>query len=181
MIENVARAICEANGCDPDAIHEGSPIWVDWVDDAKAAIAAMQQAQQEPVAWMYVRKQGEWLPAKPWLQLTRWPEDDASRQFWTETPLYAHPPVPQWQGIETAPRDGTVIDVWRGGHRETVYWGLPLHTCGEMGQYCDDDWHRIKEPGWVCSTFGEFLGGKHNPFTHWQPLPTPPNGGSDAE
>lgn len=80
-----------------------------------------------------------------------------------------------WQDISTAPRDGTVVDVWRKeGGRETVYWGLPLHTCGEMGEYCDSDWHNIKKPGWVCATFGEFLGGKHNPFTHFMPLPAPP-------
>lgn len=79
-----------------------------------------------------------------------------------------------WQPIETAPRDGTTIDVWRDGTRETVYWGLPPHCCGEMGQYCDSDWHSIKKPGWICSTFGEFVGGKHDPFTHWRPLPDAP-------
>lgn len=79
-----------------------------------------------------------------------------------------------WQPIETAPGDGTVIDVWRDGTRETVYWGFPPHCCGEMGQYCDSDWHGIKKPGWICSTFGEFIGGKHDPFTHWRPLPSGP-------
>ena len=80
----------------------------------------------------------------------------------------------QWWPIETAPKDGTTIDVWRDGTRETVYWGLPPHCCGEMGQYCDSDWHGIKKPGWICSTFGEFIGGKHDPFTHWRPLPGGP-------
>lgn len=80
-----------------------------------------------------------------------------------------------WRPIESAPKDGTVIDVWREeGGRETVSWGLPPHDCGEMGQYCDSDWHSEKEPGWVCNTFGEFVGGKHNPFTHWMPLPAAP-------
>lgn len=81
----------------------------------------------------------------------------------------------KWQPIETAPKDGTTIDVWRDGNRETVNWGLPPHCCGEMGQYCDSDWHSLKGPGWICSTFGEFVGGKHDPFTHWQPLPTSPS------
>lgn len=80
-----------------------------------------------------------------------------------------------WRAMESAPKDGTVIDVWRPeGGRDTVYWGLPPHECGEMGQYCDSDWHRIRAPGWVCSTFGEFLGRKHAPFTHWMPLPAAP-------
>ena len=81
----------------------------------------------------------------------------------------------QWRDIATAPKNGTVIDVWRDGSRETVYWGFPPHECGEMGWYCDSDWHSIKKPGWICSTFGEFVGGKHDPFTHWMPLPAGPS------
>ena len=84
-----------------------------------------------------------------------------------------------WMPIETAPKDGTTIDVWRDGHRYTVYWGLPPHCCGEMGQYCDSDWHGLKEPGWICSTFGEFVGGEHHPFTHWMPLPDAPEQSND--
>lgn len=83
----------------------------------------------------------------------------------------------EWRDIESAPKDGTTIDVWRDGIRETVYWGFPPHCCGEMGQYCDSDWHSIKQPGWVCATFGEFVGGKHDPFTHWMPLPPAPEAG----
>lgn len=80
-----------------------------------------------------------------------------------------------WQPIETAPRDGTVIDVWReDGGRDTVFWGKPSHSCGEAESYCDSDWHSIRAPGWVCNTFDEFIGRKHNPFTHWMPLPAPP-------
>lgn len=80
-----------------------------------------------------------------------------------------------WQPIESAPKDGTVIDVWRSeGGRDTVFWGYPHHECGEAGQYCDSDWHRIRAPGWVCNTFDEFLGRNHNPFTHWMPPPEPP-------
>ena len=41
LIEQVARAICVANGCDPDTMFEGSPIWDHWEDDAKAAIATI--------------------------------------------------------------------------------------------------------------------------------------------
>ena len=82
--------------------------------------------------------------------------------------------IERWQPIETAPKDGTVIDVWREAYRETVYWGLPPHECGEMGHLCDSDWHGLKQPGWVCATFGEFIGGEHDPFTHWRPLPTGP-------
>lgn len=84
-----------------------------------------------------------------------------------------------WRPIESAPKDGSTIDVWRDGTRETVYWGLPPHECGEMGQYCDSDWHSIKKPGWICSTFGEFVGGQYAPFTHWMPLPAGPAVGGE--
>lgn len=81
-----------------------------------------------------------------------------------------------WKTIDSAPKDGTVIDVWRPEvGRDTVFWGYPHRECGEMGRLCDSDWHRIRAPGWVCATFGEFLGRKHAPFTHWMPLPAPPN------
>lgn len=86
-----------------------------------------------------------------------------------------------WRPIDSAPKDGTAIDVWRDeGGRETVYWGYPPHECGEMGGLCDSDWHSIRAAGWVCNTFGEFLGRNHNPFTHWQPLPTGPSSTPDA-
>lgn len=82
--------------------------------------------------------------------------------------------VRPWHSIETAPKDGTVIDVWREeGGRETVFWGYPHHTCGEMGRYCDSDWHNIRAPGWVCIHFNQLVGRNHNPFTHWQ-LPSSP-------
>lgn len=88
----------------------------------------------------------------------------------------------EWQDISTAPKDGTVIDVWRNeGGRDTVFWGHPPHECGEMGRLCDSDWHGIRAPGWVCNTFGEFVGRNHNPFTHWMPLPEAPQPRSDKE
>lgn len=79
-----------------------------------------------------------------------------------------------WQPIATAPKDGTVIDIWANGWRRTdCHWGKPDHSCGEAGEYCDSDWHTA-EPDWVDSLFGEFLHVK-NP-THWMHLPKPPPG-----
>lgn len=101
-----------------------------------------------------------------------------AREALTSQPPASDAPV-AWRPIESAPKDGTTIDVWRDGSRETVYWGFPPHECGEMGQYCDSDWHSIKNPGWICSTFGEFVGGKHDPFTHWMPLPAAPGSAPD--
>lgn len=81
--------------------------------------------------------------------------------------------VERWQPIETAPKDGTVIDLWADQRRVTsCYWGLPAHCCGEMGSYCDSEWHDLKD-GWVDDMnepLGEYRG---NP-THWMPLPDAP-------
>ena len=91
-----------------------------------------------------------------------------------KSPEPAAEPV-AWRPIETAPKDGSIIDVWRPeGGRDTVFWGFPSHECGEMGQYCDSEWHSIRAPGWVCSTFNQLVGRKHAPFTHWMPLPSAP-------
>lgn len=78
-----------------------------------------------------------------------------------------------WQPIETAPRDGTVIDLWHDelGRTPDCKWGLPEHCCGEAGQYCDSEWHSLKED-WVSTTFNEML--DDLAYTHWMPLPAPP-------
>lgn len=72
-----------------------------------------------------------------------------------------------WQPIETAPKDGTVIDLWINGARWTDCWwqvGNRLHPldgwysdaldCGDADWFCDD-----QQP------------------THWMPLPAPPHEG----
>lgn len=79
-----------------------------------------------------------------------------------------------WQDIETAPRDGTFVDLWRKDHGRLAdcYWGRPSHECGESGQYCDSDWHSLDE-GWVDGTFDHLIPG--DDITHWMPLPSPPS------
>ena len=73
-----------------------------------------------------------------------------------------------WQPIETAPKDGTIIDVWLGDA-----------DAGERSFYC--------APGSCRSANWHWLEGKWRPFagasvlvtfvqpTHWQPLPAPPS------
>lgn len=86
----------------------------------------------------------------------------------------------QWQPIETAPKDGTMIDLWVDGDYPQRYsdahWGKGGHECGEMGEYCDSDWHS-QEEGWTCS-FGMPI--PENKVTHWLPLPPPPTEQSSA-
>ena len=80
-----------------------------------------------------------------------------------------------WQPIETAPKDGTVVDLWIGGEfagrRADCAWGLPYHSCGEAGKYCDSGWHEI-ESGWYDTTFNLPM---HEQPTHWMPRPPAPD------
>lgn len=84
--------------------------------------------------------------------------------------------VQGWQSIESAPKDGTVIDLWLGNdedpHRRTdCYWGRPYHSCGEAGKYCDScppDHDMWCDP--MSGGYEESL----QP-THWMPLPASPS------
>lgn len=83
-----------------------------------------------------------------------------------------------WQPIETAPKDGTRVALWRNS--------APLGTWQE---FVIAEWHY---DGWCWpdprdnpSNYGEWsedeiLDGYNAPnFTHWMPLPEPPRGGDD--
>lgn len=87
----------------------------------------------------------------------------------------------RWQPIETAPKDGTVIDLWIGGEfprREAeCYWGKPHHECGEMGRLCDSDWHDL-EDGWVPGHGLFEFSLSDGEITHWMPEPEPPQAAS---
>jgi hypothetical protein len=73
------------------------------------------------------------------------------------------------QPIDTAPRDGTLIDIWTAEDRWTdCYWGHPVHCCGEAGQYCDSEWHG-QPAGWVWSTMNAFLPTSDEP-KQWAPV-----------
>ena len=84
-------------------------------------------------------------------------------------------PQEPWQEITTAPKDGTLVDLWHSefGRHADCYWGFPEHCCGEAGRYCDSEWHRL-EAGWVDGTLNESLDASD--FTHWHARPAPPAG-----
>ena len=66
----------------------------------------------------------------------------------------------QWQPIETAPKDGTKVDMWRVHYRTPdVFW-----SNGE-------DWWCVD--GKFMQSDPVPLGTSPEP-THWQPLPEPP-------
>lgn len=70
----------------------------------------------------------------------------------------------KWQPIETAPRDGTKIDLWASGQR----WA----DCSWTGScwFTPD----IYDCGAEMERFG------HHP-THWMPVPPPPMSESDID
>jgi hypothetical protein len=78
----------------------------------------------------------------------------------------------EWQPIESAPKDGTEIDVWVAGEfpgrRTDVSWREP--TDSEWWVHGGDT---IKTP---CATWHDCFGplGKDEPVIYWMPLPKPP-------
>ena len=77
-----------------------------------------------------------------------------------------------WQPIETAPGDGTEIDLWSPsrGRLADCYWGM------ETG---DGFGSEPKGPGWVredCDVTGYWHYSLIEPFdvTHWMTPPAPP-------
>lgn len=110
----------------------------------RTALDAEKPADVEPVAWMFTDSWG-----------THFTED---KRDWYDTvgiesvtPLYTHPTterrVPEWQPIETAPKDGNLILVTDGVDVVVGYWDFALRT--------------------VTSDLGDIL-------THWMPLPAAP-------
>jgi hypothetical protein len=81
-----------------------------------------------------------------------------------------------WQPIETAPRDGTEIDLWiatddGGGYRQPECVWRDKGEC-EAGWYdAVLEWDRIDAPWTATSAPGEAA---MRTATHWMPLPEQP-------
>jgi hypothetical protein len=80
-----------------------------------------------------------------------------------------------WQPIESAPKDGTRIDLW-------------VVRLSSSGKHHDE--HRAPEAYWDCererwrckwlTANGYPAFDKHYTTTHWMPLPPPPEGASNG-
>lgn len=69
----------------------------------------------------------------------------------------------EWQPIETAPRDGTFIDVWSRNHRTCdVFWSDIENT------WCIEGYHP-EEPTPLA---------RYPAPSHWMPIPEAPKGES---
>lgn len=71
-----------------------------------------------------------------------------------------------WRPIETAPKDGSLVDLWVGGHR------VPdCHWTGVI-------WY---SPHWKYDCGAEIDPARGDPDpTHWMPLPDPPTLAEEA-
>ena len=88
----------------------------------------------------------------------------------------------EWQSIETAPKDGSVIDLWiEGANKASVRFYAPNTIPGKRdgnfyGRACDFRWESRppNRANWYP------IGGLGYPLspdvtpTHWMPLPLPP-------
>jgi len=72
-----------------------------------------------------------------------------------------------WLPIESAPKDGTVIDLWSDeyGRLTDCYWGSPMAYEGG-------------ETGWVHAHSNEWAESPDE-FVHWRPLPSAPSEGAE--
>lgn len=111
-IEQVARAIWNQQRNHWGHYRDMVPDLCEWEEltqskqrelmrEAQAAIAAMQPAPQEPVAWMYAHPDDPFPPSVRTDRHDKYDFAAMAKRGWTETPLYAHSPAPQWQGIES--------------------------------------------------------------------------------
>ena len=78
----------------------------------------------------------------------------------------------EWQPIETAPKDGTLVLLWGiwSGEVSGIYNEKEMH----LGYYYVSEFQSLEEKGfnWTV-TGGDMYGCRMNP-THWMPLPKPP-------
>lgn len=71
----------------------------------------------------------------------------------------------RWQPIETAPKDGTLVDLWAGERIADCAWNVPSNCWAERS---------------VSSFSGRPYWAVVNNPTHWMPLPAAPTNPEDA-
>lgn len=80
-----------------------------------------------------------------------------------------------WRPIETAPRDGTEVDVWNGNRIPNAKWTRPDGGSDEFKAWCHFDVDQCPYGNGVDRCWDMI----YPEPTHWMPLPPPP-GGSDG-
>jgi hypothetical protein len=88
--------------------------------------------------------------------------------------------IMEWQPIETAPKDGTWVELWRGkshiGHwmpKVIGRWKADVNG-GVFVWPCDpyDVWHNEEYANSMIDDLGDYYFDEES-FTHWKPLDAP--------
>jgi hypothetical protein len=140
----------------------------------------MTDEQIERVARAMLKAMAEIAPGPqvPYDDVT--PTGESQREILAHIARAAITAASEWLPIESAPKDGTPIDIWTGNaefpQRDTdISWRKP--TDSEFWTNGSDDPSPEEgtfsaEPGWF-DCLGYKYDGDRLP-THWQPLPQPP-------
>lgn len=77
-------------------------------------------------------------------------------------------PRDEWRTMDSAPRDGTVIMIWKPDERMVGEYMMAAYWCDRTGGFVPVG--GIHKQGY----YSEVTGSNHGYPTHWMPLPTPP-------
>lgn len=108
-------------------------------------------------------------PLPPARTLSRGDEDGPIQLGYTADQMHAYAraalAAPQWQPIETAPKDGTCVMVWPPTWNDVA-------SCAKWDR---DEYVKRPRPYWRrIDDLGRASTSRDKPPTHWQPLPQPP-------
>lgn len=84
-----------------------------------------------------------------------------------------------WQPIETAPKDGTQIDIWVEPDAGSIHGPSHYKAHRQANAFwCDrdptDPFDKTGSEGWWCRLADKFAHEMSWKATHWMPLPEPP-------
>lgn len=114
--------------------------------------------------WLWTERDGRVLQEQEYYD-----EPNHSDLFGPSIPYIRADLVPEWQPIETAPKDGTPIIVGYDGRNGGEVWSHAaawVMLYEEGGEPLGEEWH-------YPTGFEPEHGQPYHP-THWQPLPAPP-------
>lgn len=78
--------------------------------------------------------------------------------------------MPAWRDISSAPKDGTIIDLWMNGRRYAdVYWSFSRNQKGErLEDPIWDGWVQVEErKGLSGNSYPNYIDEKGKSATHW--------------